>query len=388
MKGRNPMKRGFTLIEMLIVVVVLTTLMTIVFKLSNIGGDSRRRSETITRMQKLENCLSGYYAAFGSYPPVKLHGTRSINFEASGTGVQTDNSRDVNWGDTSERQRWDQIKAACMAQPVECDFPFEEGYADMIKSISDTLKEIVSEQTEGYEAAWKTQSQRDKFTAGFDDGGGANIDMNNADWRNVQLFRFGLMSYLLPRYLVMMGAKERFYDSAQWEDSNAEPPCDPFDGKRFSSWRTLKNYVENGYDGDKMSLARVASIPSQAVCARWMPNLKEICTAYHNIYLFGVQIRDPYSGSMSIDSFIGMPIFSPSGNGNTDQYVLDSVSVRDGWGNTFYYYSPAPYQRYTLWSSGPNGRTFPPWISRESLDSQANKVIAEWIKDDIRNMSN
>ena len=74
------MRKAFTLIEMLIVIAVLTTLMTIVFRLSSIGGDSWRRSETITRIQKLENCLSGYYAAFGSYPPVKLHGSRSINF--------------------------------------------------------------------------------------------------------------------------------------------------------------------------------------------------------------------------------------------------------------------------------------------------------------------
>jgi hypothetical protein len=275
-----------------------------------------------------------------------------------------------------------------MAQPVECDFPFDQDYADMIKSISDTLKEIVADKTEGYESAWKTQSARDKFSAGFDDGGGANIDMDNADWRNVQLFRFGLMSYLLPRYLVMMGAKDKFYDSAQWESSNAEPPCDPFDGKRFSSWRTLKNYVENGFNGDNMSMARVANIPSQSVCARWMPNLKGICTVYHDITLFGVNIRDTDSGSMSIDSFIDMPIFTPSGTGNTDQYVLDSVRVQDGWGHTFYYYSPAPYQRYTLWSGGPNNRTFPPWISRESLNSQANRVVAEWVKDDIRSMSN
>ena len=53
-------RQGFTLIEMLIVVTVLVTLMTIAFRLSNIGSDAEARSKTITRLQKLENCLSGY----------------------------------------------------------------------------------------------------------------------------------------------------------------------------------------------------------------------------------------------------------------------------------------------------------------------------------------
>ena len=57
------MKKGFTLIEMLVVVVVLVTLMTMTFRLSSIGSGSSARNATINRMQRLENCLSGYYAA-------------------------------------------------------------------------------------------------------------------------------------------------------------------------------------------------------------------------------------------------------------------------------------------------------------------------------------
>ena len=34
-----------------------------------------------------------------------------------------------------------------------------------------------------------------------------------------------------------------------------------------------------------------------------------------------------------------------------------------------------------------NGRTFPPWVSRETLDSKANRCISAWIEDDIVNMS-
>lgn len=40
-------------------------------------------------MQRLENCLSGYYAAYGSYPPVKLHGSRDYTLEVDEfSGIQ------------------------------------------------------------------------------------------------------------------------------------------------------------------------------------------------------------------------------------------------------------------------------------------------------------
>ena len=69
------------------------------------------------------------------------------------------------------------------------------------------------------------------------------------------------------------------------------------------------------------------------------------------------------------------------------QYILDKISMRDGWGNDFYYYSPAPYQSYVIWSAGPNGRTFPPWVSRESLGSQASACVSYWTKDDLIHLS-
>jgi len=61
--------------------------------------------------------------------------------------------------------------------------------------------------------------------------------------------------------------------------------------------------------------------------------------------------------------------------------------VWDGWDNDFFYYSPAPYQSYILWSAGKNGRTFPPWIVREDLNSSVNQCIGAWTEDDILSMS-
>ena len=73
------MKKGFTLIELLVVTVVIVALMSVIFRLTGIVGGTSAQETTVFRMQCLENCLSGYYAAFGAYPQVPLQGrTRNI----------------------------------------------------------------------------------------------------------------------------------------------------------------------------------------------------------------------------------------------------------------------------------------------------------------------
>ena len=106
------MRKAFTLIELMIVVAVMAILMGLVFRLSSLGTDSHRRTVTIMRLQKLENCLSGYNAAFGSYPPVKLHGTRDIYATVSNHGIQEDNTNENIWnwneiGEHNENLAWD-----------------------------------------------------------------------------------------------------------------------------------------------------------------------------------------------------------------------------------------------------------------------------------------
>ena len=53
------MRRAFTLVELLVVVVVIVTLMAVTFRLGSVGSESTYKSRTINRMQRLENCLSG-----------------------------------------------------------------------------------------------------------------------------------------------------------------------------------------------------------------------------------------------------------------------------------------------------------------------------------------
>lgn len=395
------MKKAFTLIELMIVIAVMAVLMGLVFKLTGLGGDAWRRAETISRLQRLENCLSGYHAAFGNYPPVKLHGSHDFTRTVDVHGIQEEGTSQSLWGwsaigQQAEARAWNQVKAACRAQPVDCRFPFADGYKHIVDLVSAEMKRRAESGDDRFSAYFSNEAVKQRLSAGFDDGVSDNIGRHSSkrdrtDWREIQLFKFGLMSYLLPRYTVMMNGDRVFFtDYAQWLGNN-RLPSDPYTGDAYTSWTQVKSYADSGQQRD---LARLANIPMQAVCARWMPNLAGICQANHSLTLFGIDINDTtteLAGSELDPDNVGIEIFSPSGDSTANQYILDGVTVVDGWHNEFYYYSPSPYQRYTLWSSGPNGRTFPPWVDRTSPDlssANAQRCISLWVADDIIHMKN
>lgn len=406
------MKKAFTLVEMLVVVVVLVTLMTMVFRLGSIGSDSSRLTVTISRMQRLENALSGYYAAFGTYPPVKVHGSRNPYLRVNSHGVQNresgENADIWGWIDSeglsvknwrSEQAAWQQVEAACRSQPIDCQFPFSEDMKPLVDAKNTEL------QTWAGQSEKMSDDMRQVLSRGFDDGVSGNPRRfakddgdKKTEWSDVRLFKFGLLSFLLPRYLVMMQFDKHngdyFFSYAQWLSNNTMP-SDPLTGNKFTSWKRMQEYSqsENGTD-----LARVSNIPSQAACARWMSAFeKSICCNY-DMTIFGVHIKDNGLGQEggSLPSWdeahntLSGEILSPgaSDSESTDnQYVLDKVTIRDGWGRDLFYYSPAPHQTYMLWSAGPNGRTFPPWISRDGMSSDAAKCVGYWVRDDISNLS-
>ena len=393
------MRKAFTLVEMLIVVVVLVTLMTITFRLGAVNQTSAQRNTTVTRLQKIENCLSGYYAAFGSYPPVRQHGSYNFYLKVDEHGMQNldgDENRNIfSWDpekfrkgarEVDEEEAWAQVEAACRAQPVGCSFPYPENdYKEYVEAWADQLKEDAAAELK------ETDKKRKVYDALFDDGVSQNISRHSrysrfTDWRDVQLFKFGLMSFLLPRYLIMMKSDESLYnDYDQWKGNNSMP-SDPLTGQKYTSWRDVWNDANK--DRDTTDYARVANIPSQAVCARWMPNLADAVWTARSLTVFGVDISDDHTGVLTLDNAYNH-IHSPGGyeGGGGSQYMLDFCTVCDGWRREFYYYSPPPYQTYTLWSAGPDGHTFPPWISRDGLDARANRCVSAWTEDDIVNMS-
>ncbi len=362
----------------MIVVVVLATLMSVTFRLTGIGGASSARNTTVTRMQKLENCLSGYFAAFGSYPPVALHASRNVYLNAdSSTGKQT--------GGVSGNLVWRNVEAACKAQPIAARFPFPKSMSDFVDKISQIYVERCNSSDARFKA-YQTDAARAKYAAGFhsitssSDVRGWNTE---SSWQEVSVFQFGLMSFLLPRYKYMLdfvrdtggnyNDNDAKLDSCKQWTANNTLSANPIDGQAYSTW-------SEQFSGMRDSV--ILLIPSQAVTARWMPNLEGIVSCSGNKEFFGVRVSDGTGGSLQAGEAPSVEVYP----GNT---VLDHITVYDGWGREFYYYSVPPYQSYRLWSSGPNGYTFPPWVPLDSLNSDADrKTASNWMADDIMHLNN
>lgn len=371
------MKKGFTLVELMIVVVVLVTLMAVTFKLTGIGGDSSRRSTTITRLQKLENALSGYYAAFGSYPPVPFHGVRNIYANVDEFGEQDDS------GETQTLE-WRRVRAACRVQPVAARFPYPSGMEEYVGRISRIYVDRCNSNDSRYKH-YQTDAAKRKYSAGF-----RSITKQSdvpgyseySSWTDVKLFQFGLMSFLLPRYMFMIDfaktdgeyqpGRANLDQCLQWTENNTVS-ANPATGKPYGTW---------GNQFSQMKDTIIKLIPSQAVTARWMPNLEGIVSCTGDKEFFGVKISDGTGGSMAAGEYPTVDVYK-------NYVTLDSMTVHDGWGSEFYYYSAPPYQSYELWSAGPNGMTFPPWMSIDKLNSPADqKTASNWMADDIKHLNN
>ncbi len=387
MNGLKSRKRGFTLIELLIVTVVIVTLMSITFRLAGAGGDSRAKSVTLARLQRLENAISGYYAAYGSYPPVPLQGrSRDINTEVNGYGVQGSirtGSAKLSSGDDSKTKQ--QIEAACRAQPIAVLFPFFMSDVDSERK-TNARKLVGTIKTE----------KKGQFDV-LSNVGGFGQRLNKSSWREVQLFQFGLLSFLLPRYLFMLQGDPAMYDDhprGQWATNN-QLPCRIDSGEPYEKWEDMQEILYDENTGNQRESKLISSQTSQAVCARWMPNLEGIISG--GLEFYGVDTSDDdwtylegslYDGTPGYKKWLRQ--FSKGGDYNSSGslYLLNGMTVADGWGNEFYYCSDPPYQNYQLWSGGPNRRTFPPWLEESAFSPTEQRNIKTWKGDDVRSMGN
>ena len=391
------MKKAFTLIELLIVTVVIAILSSIVFRVTSSAGASEARQKTINRMQRLENCLSGYFAAYGSYPPVAVHGSRNPFYELNDKGNQK-----LNESPNMSELNWKSVKKACQAQPVMAKCPDDGdndadggvGGGSKAKLLSDAVQQLMSQVPEFNEKHHDCAA-----TKGFDAG-------NAARWlsdEGSQGFQFGLMSFLLPRVVVMMTGPKRVYNEGKiWTDNNTLP-CRFSTGVPYESWGDLRD-IALGKQGDATEKVQLELIPSQAVCRRWIANLEKSCSLWNIPSTpFGVDLWEEDESGAKV------PLYDPrapeaiaedllfSGNqaedGQSNPALPNKVTVKDGYGEEFYYYSPPPFQSYRLWSGGANKKTFPPWVTDDQIqtDSQLQRhasKIHEWIADDIVHMSN
>lgn len=393
------MRRGFTLVELLIVVVVIVTLMAITFRLGSAGSDTSARSKTINKMQRLENCLSGYYAAYGSYPPVQLHGSRDYTLSVNMQGIQQVGNGSGNGSHESDLS-WESVEAACRSQPIGVEFPFSDAnFQKYVDTVSQEQQKRASSDDPKYKRYKDNPALAEGYVALVDNGPIA-YKSDKDDWTDNQVFKFGVLSYILPRYLVMMNVVrsgnsanvETIYTSqTQWNNNN-RCPCDFETGAPYSGWGQVIAVMKD-------ERWKIAALPSQSVCARWIQNLEGIVSCQTEREIFGVKIRDNDVGAVhgvSVDNV--KPHIYGSGNSQGgkgsnggQQYILDGMSIHDGWGEELYYYSPSPHQSYIIWSSGPNRRTFPPWVDDKELKAMKPEdfnTVQTWIADDIRQMSN
>ena len=290
---------------------------------------------------------------------------------------------------------WRSVEAACRSQPVGYSFPYaSRDIQDYVKSVSDMLMEKANSSEARYEAFTKNQALKIGFQA-LNDNSIVRTDGARKDWTSTQVFKLGLMSYLLPRLLVSLdvpagdkassGFKELFSGQKQWTMNN-DLPCDFSTGMPYANWDAVISDYEN-----KANQWKIAALPSQSICTRWLPNL-EGSVAGRARTVYGINIHDSYSGTGGVSADTVYPELYTAGDsqaGSGVQYLLDGLTVKDGWHNELYYYSPSPHQTYTLWSAGANGKTFPPWVTDEELAGLKDKsTVQSWIADDIVHMKN
>jgi prepilin-type N-terminal cleavage/methylation domain-containing protein len=268
-------RRGFTLLEMLVVVVIIAILAGLVFYLIKGAGARMARAQTVVHVQKVRSALEEFFAEYGQYPPVQVYNTAA----------------DANI-----------IDGAVVGEQL-----FRYEYA--------TTNGLMAYALMG-NGQWDVAYGRLKGTL--------------KDNRDFPVFRFGLMSYLVPRYegyaknAYSTDFAELFTANTQWTNAASG------------------NYVpDSGPDANKpMDQPR-----DRRACRRWEPILFD-----PNITYSDEQQRGPYdenSDALRTD----LPFGAPS----TWGYINYFITVRDGWNRDLHYRSVPPYESYDVWSAGPDG---------------------------------
>ncbi len=331
-KPKQVNREAFTLIEMMVVVAVIGVLIAGVFRLMGAAGENNNKAKTIARLQRLQNALSGFYAEYGTYPPVTQGDYASPDPYQS---RQSDGTYQASGTLTSKN-----ANSAAGAQPVAFSYP-------NVESLNEFINLLGQQQPAGQQ-----------FINANEAIGGQAATIPESDPKKVLIFRFGVLSYLLPRVELMGGVgtdtpNKNFYDSKQWKKNN-------------SGSREAQRDRENRAVG------------------RWLPNFEGCLTGGWNI--LGIDTAAPDEGGPRLASATQYPM------GSGSSYALLNITIRDGWArdcresthvHELFYYSEPPYQSYRVWSSGLNGVTFPPWISLQSLPSEDQKKVTAWVEDDI-----
>ena len=88
MKNRNSgfvVRSGFTLIEMMVVILIILLLSGMIFKIASLVGSKAARARAIADIANIEYALAEYYSEYDIYPPTSENG-----YQYEFTGGQTD----------------------------------------------------------------------------------------------------------------------------------------------------------------------------------------------------------------------------------------------------------------------------------------------------------
>ncbi len=322
---RSRRTAAFTLVEMMVVVVVIAILIAGVFRLMKAVEQKNKEAQTKARLQKLQNAMSAFYSEYGTYPPVAYYGSQDPYTEQS----------DLYTGDGTlikdQPLTAENALRAARCQPSEYLYPspkkWNKGINRMFKdenvrNANEVLARIV----------------RDRSDTAWSDG--------------LRAFRFGLLSFLLPRLTLMGGKSDGSFDEQNSPDVN---------------FVQSRQWNENNPGSLREIYER-----EQMVIARWLPNFERFPLRGVGTVM-GVQTGDGHHDNLIHLATVTDPKTKQS-------YKLIHASMYDGWGREFFYYSAPPYQSYRVWSAGADGRTFPPGATPKNSD---RKTVAEWTGDDI-----
>lgn len=101
---RNPPQRGgFTLIEMLVVVIIIAILAGMVLGLVKLSGQWAAKAKTNAELGKVRAAIEEFYIEYGKYPPVPMYGGRQpFGYEyATPYGITPGNARNIASGSFS-----------------------------------------------------------------------------------------------------------------------------------------------------------------------------------------------------------------------------------------------------------------------------------------------
>lgn len=71
LRTARPWRSGFSLVEMLVVIVIILILSGIVFRIGSYATQRAGRARTVYELELLHNILEEYYAVYGHYPPTQ-----------------------------------------------------------------------------------------------------------------------------------------------------------------------------------------------------------------------------------------------------------------------------------------------------------------------------